>query len=65
MDVSTIYGPIHAGSMVETNDTHPHSTYSGIIAVVLAVEILRVYPVLEVTHTAVERTSLMLSLIHI
>ena len=46
LDVSPICGPIHAGSMVETAGTHSYSTYSSIIAVVLAVEILRVCSVL-------------------
>ena len=59
MDVSTICGPLHAGSMVETTGTHSYSTYNSIVAVVPAVEMLLVYSVLEVTHTAVARTSLM------
>ena len=50
LDVSSISGPIRAGSMVETTGTHSYSTYSSIIAVILAVEILRVYSVLEMTH---------------
>ena len=45
--------------MVETTGTHSYSTYNSIVAVVPAVEMLLVYSVLEVTHTAVARTSLM------
>ena len=60
LDVSTICGPIHAGSIVETTGTHSYITYGSIIVVVVAVEILRVYSVLEMTHAAVARTPLIM-----
>ena len=45
--------------MVQTTSTLSYSTFSINTAVVLAVEILRVYSVLEMTRTAVARTPLM------